>query len=334
MDEHAAPLDRPARSFKDDKTVKKAITLILAGLTFATSLIVMVNVRSSSRGSEAGRDARILGIRYLTHLDKAEWNLAAEKDLFAFHEELSFLVLMAWHSASNNPNPVDALFNRLNQDRLTGLRDVLGKEGALTRPPYYSPKTGALDFLQYMQDKILVPAFEILERQEQKKAEGAFYGGKSSALTSGLAVMAVAVFLLTLSLVLGGTIRYIMAGSGLIIVAAVLVFSAVTEGRSWRGPSEDAIRTLARAQGYLVRAQILFNLDGNPAPALAAAGAIGCLIAGACFFALLASLFALVLFAGTVLGGIAAHRGSRRDGDMATAIFVGYAVGQWIPKMF
>jgi hypothetical protein len=68
--------------------------------------------------------------------------------------------------------------------------------------------------------------------------------------------------------------------------------------------------------------------------AFAAAVAIGCVIVGAYFPALFASIGALVLFAGTVLGWIAARRGSRRDGDLAMAIFVGYAIGQWIPIIF
>ena len=68
-------------------------------------------------------------------------------------------------------------------------------------------------------------------------------------------------------------------------------------------------------------------------PALAVAVAIVCVILGAHLIALLASFFALVLFAGTVLGWIAAHQGSQRDGDIAMAIFVGYAIGQWIPRI-
>jgi pimeloyl-ACP methyl ester carboxylesterase len=69
-------------------------------------------------------------------------------------------------------------------------------------------------------------------------------------------------------------------------------------------------------------------------PALAAALAIGSVIAGAYFLGLLTALFALLLFAGTALGWMAACRGTRRDGDIAMAIFVGYAIGQWIPIGF
>jgi hypothetical protein len=68
-------------------------------------------------------------------------------------------------------------------------------------------------------------------------------------------------------------------------------------------------------------------------PALAAAAALGCGAAGVYFLALFAGLFAVVLFAGTVLGALAARGATRRQGDIAMAIIVGYAIGQWMPAI-
>jgi len=65
--------------------------------------------------------------------------------------------------------------------------------------------------------------------------------------------------------------------------------------------------------------------------ALAAASAIGCAVFGAYYFALVTFICLLVLFAGTVAGWIADRRGARRGGAIAMAIFMGYAVGLWIP---
>jgi hypothetical protein len=44
-------------------------------------------------------------------------------------------------------------------------------------------------------------------------------------------------------------------------------------------------------------------------------------------------LSTLLVCAGLVLGRIASQS-SQRDGDLAVAIFVGYAIGQWLPKFF
>ena len=65
--------------------------------------------------------------------------------------------------------------------------------------------------------------------------------------------------------------------------------------------------------------------------AIAASVAVGCFLAGATKLGFFVSLFALILLTGTVLGAIVARGGPSRDGDVAMAIFVGYALGQWIP---
>ena len=65
--------------------------------------------------------------------------------------------------------------------------------------------------------------------------------------------------------------------------------------------------------------------------ALAALFAICCAAMNMYFLALLVALCTLVLFAGTAVGWIAARGGTRRDGDIAFAVLVGYALGQWVP---
>ena len=55
------------------------------------------------------------------------------------------------------------------------------------------------------------------------------------------------------------------------------------------------------------------------------------LMAGANIFAFFMSLFALILSVGTALSAIAARHGSRWAGDIALAVFMGYALGQWMP---
>jgi hypothetical protein len=45
-------------------------------------------------------------------------------------------------------------------------------------------------------------------------------------------------------------------------------------------------------------------------------------------------IIALLFWAGTVPGGLAARRGQRSDGDLAMAVLVAYAIGQWIPIFF
>jgi pimeloyl-ACP methyl ester carboxylesterase len=68
--------------------------------------------------------------------------------------------------------------------------------------------------------------------------------------------------------------------------------------------------------------------------AVAAVVAVSCALTGAYFLGLLAGIGAIGLLTGAALGEIATRRGSQRDGNLAMAIFIGYAVGQWMPTMF
>jgi hypothetical protein len=63
--------------------------------------------------------------------------------------------------------------------------------------------------------------------------------------------------------------------------------------------------------------------------ALAAVVWIGCVIKGTHFLVVQMDYFMPALFVGTVVGGIAARRGLRHDGDIAMAIIVGCALFQW-----
>ncbi len=42
----------------------------------------------------------------------------------------------------------------------------------------------------------------------------------------------------------------------------------------------------------------------------------------------------LLLLPSTLVGSIAARGGSRRDGDIAMAIFAGFAIGQFMPLFY
>jgi hypothetical protein len=68
--------------------------------------------------------------------------------------------------------------------------------------------------------------------------------------------------------------------------------------------------------------------------ALFAAVAMVCGVTGESFAALFAGLLTLVLLLGDAIAWLVQRRGTRADGDLAYALFVGYALGQWTPAVF
>ena len=125
---------------------------------------------------------------------------------------------------------------------------------------------------------------------------------------------------------------------GLLLAALVIAALAFTAG-SWFGAAlrlHHAHLLLAAIAVHLlvVLGASWLRIPRWSLPALAAAGALGSALAGAPFIAFLGSIVALVLLEGAALGALAAYRGSRRDGDIAMALFAGYVAGQWLPGIF
>jgi tetratricopeptide (TPR) repeat protein len=157
----------------------------------------------------------------------------------------------------------NAAFYKMMRESLAKSQALILGQGKVTQAPYFTPGYGFFNFFQYVLDHVSIPATEIFEHQEQKWAEGAFWTSKSDAYSAGLAIMAVAVFLLTLSLVLTAHIRFVMAGAGAALVTAVLAVSGYTTMQQWRGHTDDSIRGVARASAGALTAQMVINFSGD-----------------------------------------------------------------------
>lgn len=122
------------------------------------------------------------------------------------------------------------------------------------------------------------------------------------------------------------------------LVSVLAIVAVASTSGTWLGAAPIARRAPLQLAAMAIVFLVVFGAGNLRIPrwsfaALAVAFMIGCAAVGARFLALFAGLGALVLLAGTMLGWIAACRGTRRDGDLALAIFVGYAIGQWVPRV-
>jgi len=120
------------------------------------------------------------------------------------------------------------------------------------------------------------------------------------------------------------------------LIALIALASVILTTSTWVGAAPVLRRVPLQLALMTLVWLVLFGAGNLSLPrwsfvALAAASAIGCAVVGAYYFALVMFICWLVLFAGTVAGWIAARQGTRRDGDITMAIFVGYTVGLWIP---
>jgi pimeloyl-ACP methyl ester carboxylesterase len=125
---------------------------------------------------------------------------------------------------------------------------------------------------------------------------------------------------------------------GPLLAFAVILAVSLTTG-TWLGAAPNLRRVPVQIVAMTLFWLVLAGAGKLRIPrwslvAFAAVAAAGCEMAGAYFPALVARIGALVLGVATLLGAVADRSGPRRQGDLAMAIFLGYAFGQWMPRIF
>jgi pimeloyl-ACP methyl ester carboxylesterase len=123
------------------------------------------------------------------------------------------------------------------------------------------------------------------------------------------------------------------------LLASVVIATTALAAGSWLGaapsPWRVPVQLILTAGATLVIAGAgALRLPRWSFAAVMALCLGGCLATGAYFPALFVLLIGLLLGAGALLGALAERDGTRLDGDLAMAILVGYAVGQWLPIIY
>jgi pimeloyl-ACP methyl ester carboxylesterase len=123
------------------------------------------------------------------------------------------------------------------------------------------------------------------------------------------------------------------------IIAAIILAATASVTTTWFGGTPVLRRVPQQIVLMAVALLVVAGAGKLRIPrwsfvAFAAAVAVGCLVVSLHLLAMFVWCGVLILGWGTIVGAIAARRGSRRDGDIAMAIFVGYAIGQWMPMFY
>jgi hypothetical protein len=130
------------------------------------------------------------------------------------------------------------------------------------------------------------------------------------------------------------------------IVPAVLLIAIILTTRTWLGMTPQ----LRRIPQQLVLLVVIWlalaglsrlRMPRWSLPVVTGILALGCLAVAFSthifLFAMLMCILAistLLLLAGVAVGRIATRGGSRRDGDVAMAVFASYAIGQFMPLFY
>jgi len=107
-----------------------------------------------------------------------------------------------------------------------GLRDALTTTNKLLQAPYFNAESGQINLPRYKADRYTTRVVELQEQQRAASDVSSAWGEKSSTYVLQLTLLAVAGFLLGLSLMTkSGVARMVFAGSGIPMVAVIAVWA-------------------------------------------------------------------------------------------------------------
>lgn len=119
-----------------------------------------------------------------------------------------------------------------------------------------------------------------------------------------------------------------------VLIALATIGAIAVAGGTWFGVAPVVRRLPAQLVFASLLAVVFVSIGKMQVPrwsfvALAAVSILGCVVVQKPFLALIAAGLLGALCAGVAVAWVATYRGTRRDGDIALAIFSGYLIGLW-----
>ena len=249
--------DMSGRSFR------RIVTLLIAGLAFLGTAVEALRVESSARAAVADRDSLVFLITSIGKGNAGAQRYTLERDFMARFQTLVTQGSVDLRLAEQALSRGEALAHLQDSSRVQAVREGLRQFSALLNPPYYDPKSGLIDVLRFGVDYMVAPPLKMTERQTVKNEQASAWAGKAESYIFVITILAVSLFLLGLSLTLGGKLKFAFAGLGCLITAAALIAVLVIVVGPIPKISDEAIKSYVDGAGQLSYAGMLALAGGD-----------------------------------------------------------------------
>lgn len=253
----------PGLSAMGDVRFKHAVTLLIAGAAFLATVTAALRIDASARAASAERDGRAFIIKAVGKGNAGTQRYTLERDMMAEFQTLVTQGSVDLRLAQDAFTRNEALAHLQDAARINRIRESLRSFSSLLNPPYFDEKTGAIDVLRFGVDYMVTPPVKWTELENAKSEEASAWAKKSDRYIMVITILAVSLFLLGLSLTVGGRLRFLFAGLGCFIAAAagagVLAASVLAVPKM----SEEAIKAYVEGSGQLYSAGLLALAGGD-----------------------------------------------------------------------
>lgn len=234
----------PARAF---------ITVMLAVMTFVTSIVILMQFDASGASAAAERQADAAA------LQRSEADAGGAGD-----QIIDYGMYRAWYEELERANwayqraqavgSADAgqpLLSALSQTD-SRLADWVRSNSAFLQPPFLDAQTGTADFIGYVADRA-TPSLRAGEQFDTANAVADQEESRSSLFVALLTVLAASLFFLGLAATISGQPRRVLIGAGLAFALVGTAGSAVLAVQPVHRVGNDAIEAVVHATAEVIQ---------------------------------------------------------------------------------
>ena len=229
----------------ETSTFRRRIALTVVLITLLGAIVGFLQQRSSNQEDNAARDAQIAAITGLGSQVQASTDFQSNYTIFVDSELLNRRFIESGNRQRTvPPGSVESDRFGLDAARWAAVRDAVAPLTELSDDEYLSGNVTDPSLLQAELD---------VEPDEARLEQGVLadraddFGGKADSYVAVLAVLAVALFLLGLSLTVTSRARYYLAGPGFVVAVMCIGWTALIMLRPTTEVSARAIRVTAEA---------------------------------------------------------------------------------------
>jgi len=223
------------------------ITVMLALMTFVTSIVILMQFDASAASASAERQADAAA------LERSEADAGGAGDQIidygmyrAWYEELERANWAAQRAQTvGGADLSQPLLNALSQTD-SQLADWVRSNSALLQPPFFDPQTYVADFIGYVADRA-TPSLRAGEHFDTANSVADQQESRSSTFVALLTVLAASLFFLGLAATISGLPQRVLIGAGLAFALVGTAGSAVLAVQPVHRVADDAIEAVVHA---------------------------------------------------------------------------------------
>jgi tetratricopeptide (TPR) repeat protein len=226
----------------DAPLFRRRVAVVVAGVAFVGSLVGLLHAQRSNEENAAARNAALHAIERVASTAEVDTSLFGDEAMVIASTELQALrVLSDSRALTAVPGSDDETLAEAASERFGTLADVARDQAEAEN------LTQDLQRIQGRQ----VDAFTAEFRQELASDAAGEHGAIADASVAVLAVLAVSLFLLGLSLTVAGTARLILAGPGVAIAVAATAWGALLALDRVDTVPDELVQTTGEARAFI-----------------------------------------------------------------------------------